>query len=235
MTIVAGRITASNPRVPARSPRLCTPALTRPPTGAITRGKTNKEGYYTLLMKDTGGERGQDGHQWNKRALTDLVPLPFPSLVPLTPSPPPSAQTKPATSTKRMPPRCVTPEWRDGGVGGAVEVVRGRGLHGLLIEWSHWGSMWLSGGHTRGQGCAVSGWRSRSARWEDAGRSWAKGTVWIFNHTLLKTRWQALKSEFYGSNSWVFEASIGPNVPRVAEKYGFTRTKYAFIHPRGTG
>lgn len=27
--------------------------LTRPPTGPITRGKTNKGSYYTLLLKDT--------------------------------------------------------------------------------------------------------------------------------------------------------------------------------------
>lgn len=49
---------ASNPRVPARSPGLAPRALTRPPTGPITRGKTNKGSYYTLLMKDTRGEGG---------------------------------------------------------------------------------------------------------------------------------------------------------------------------------
>lgn len=53
---------ASNPRVPARSPGLAPCALTRPPTGPITRGKTNKGSYYTLLMKDTRGEGG--GASW---------------------------------------------------------------------------------------------------------------------------------------------------------------------------
>lgn len=53
---------ADNPRVPARSPGLAPRALTRPPTGPITRGKTNKGSYYTLLMKDT---RGEGGARWS--------------------------------------------------------------------------------------------------------------------------------------------------------------------------
>lgn len=50
---------ASNPRDPEGTPQSPTPrypqpyTLTRPPTGPITRGKTNKGSYYTLLLKDT--------------------------------------------------------------------------------------------------------------------------------------------------------------------------------------
>lgn len=115
---------ASNPSAPARSPGLAPHALTRPPTGPITRGKTNKGSYYTLLMKGTRGEGGggEAGHHRNKRALTD------PHLhhqSSLTTNQPPAS--KPATSTARMPPRCVTPgaRRRSGEVGG---------FHGLLIE-----------------------------------------------------------------------------------------------------
>lgn len=80
---------ASNPRVPARSPGLAPRALTRPPTGPITRGKTNKGSYYTLLMKDTRGEAGHAGHHRNKRALTDPSFTTTTTTRPLTPSPPP--------------------------------------------------------------------------------------------------------------------------------------------------
>lgn len=87
---------ASNPRDPARSPGLAPRAVTRPPTGPITRGKTNKGSYYTLLMKDTKGEGGQAGHHRDNRALTD------PSL-PHHHHPHPHLHPKPATSTARMP------------------------------------------------------------------------------------------------------------------------------------
>lgn len=117
---------ADNPRVPARSPGLAPRALTRPPTGPITRGKTNKGSYYTLLMKDTRGEGGHAGHHRNKRALTDPSFTTTATARPLTPSPPPRI-TPASDPAARMPSWCVTQGglWRSGEVGG---------LHGRLIE-----------------------------------------------------------------------------------------------------
>lgn len=108
---------ASNPRVPARSPGGAPCTLTRPPTGLITRGKTNKGSYYTLLMKDirghgakldTGGTKSAD----DPTATTFMRP-PSPRL-PLLPTH-----------------ACL----RAAGLAeGAADVGRGLGVCALLIE-----------------------------------------------------------------------------------------------------
>lgn len=120
---------AFNPRVPARSPGLAPRALTRPPTGPITRGKTNKGSYYTLLMKDTRGEGGQAGHHRNKRALTD--PLPHHHSSPHTLTSAPSPFHPPPPANQPLPPHaCLRApgivEVRDSR--GTAEVGRGRGF-----------------------------------------------------------------------------------------------------------
>lgn len=130
---------APNPRVPARSPGLAPRALTRPPTGPITRGKTNKGSYYTLLMKDTRGEGGKAGHHRNKRALTDSPPsLPLvPSHPHLHPKSPHQPARLPTPPNQPLPPHaCLRArgivEVRDSR--GSARVGRGRGLRGPLIE-----------------------------------------------------------------------------------------------------
>lgn len=116
-------------------------------------------------MKDTRGEEGHAGHHRNKRALTDPSFTTTATARPLTPSPPPGI-TPASDPAARMPSWCVTQGglWRSGEVGG---------LHGLLIEWVHWGSMWRSGASPGAEAEPRAARKSRKARREIAG-----GTLW---------------------------------------------------------
>lgn len=107
-------------------PRGLLASLTRPPTGPITRGKTNKGRYYTLLMKGTGGGGGASWTPPEQKSLDrphppPKTPPPAPPLVPphphLHPNPPSLSQSSHFLHMRR----CVTSggRWRSRGSGGS--------------------------------------------------------------------------------------------------------------------
>lgn len=107
--------------------------LTRPPTGPITPGNTNKGGHYTPLMKDTGGQRGASWTPPEEKMIDPNPPTPHPSIITSNFSshqcpPEPSrhaSQSAPSTTCVSL--GCVTQ-------GGPAEVGKGRGLNGAFIE-----------------------------------------------------------------------------------------------------
>lgn len=114
-------------------------------------------------MKDTRGEGGHAGHHRNKRALTD------PSLHHHRHRSSPHTLTSTQNNPRLRPSRTHAFVVRDSR--GSVEVRRGRGLHGLLIEWVHWGSMWRSGASPGAEAELRAARKSRKARRENAGRT----------------------------------------------------------------
>ena len=115
-------------------------------------------------MKATRGEGGHAGHHRNKRALTDppLHNHHHHHRHRLSPHTLTSTQNNPRLRPSHTHASVV----RDSR--GSVEV---GGLHGLLIEWVHWRSMWRSGASPGAEAELRAARKSRKARREDAGRA----------------------------------------------------------------
>lgn len=141
------------------------------------------------------------GASWTapEQKSTDRPP-PVTTARPLAPSPPP--RIPPPT---RPPARFLqtshfhhthASEVRDSR--GSGEVGRGRGLRGLLIERTHWGSMWLSGASPE----AAAVLRTEGSHARRAGRAQRGLAAWTFLHTRRWDDRQAVNVLLLHTETW---------------------------------